>query len=305
MPNARKLWNNIAAIAALLFLFAAPSLAQSNLDHLKDQITDGSVEDKRDALFIIRNLHSEEASRIAVAALTDTDEVVRASAAVAVISLPGRRAAALIIPLLNDEAEFVRIEAAFALGELGAVVDAVRAAGVLTDLAIGDAVRPALVRTLEHDKSVRVRSAAAVALGHGAYGFGIDVLTAVLKTKPREEDEYLRRAAARSIGQIVKIERTGKPEIITPQNFLADKYKSNYWGPESTMVYWSSDTVDTLIKVVKDAKEAEDTRREAAFALGNLYAHSSVPALRACLTSPDPYLAETCKEALIKLDAYQ
>jgi len=302
---ARGHCRTIVSVVALLFLFAAASLAQSNLDDLRNKISTGSVEDKRNALLAIRNLHTEEASRIAIPALTSKNELVRASAAHALVSLPGLEAVASIVPLLKDKAEFVRVEAAYALGELGEIVDAQRAAGVLTDLAIGDAVRPALIQTLEHDKSVRVRAAAAVALGHGAYGYGIDALTALLRTKPREEGEYLRRAAARSIGQVVQIERTAKREIVTPQNFLPDKYKANYLGPESTMVYWTKETVNTLLKVLQDPKEAEDTRREAAFALGNLGGGPPVvSALHSCLTSADPYLSETCKEALIKLDAY-
>lgn len=286
---------------SVLLLTAANIFAQSNLDDLRNRIVSGSVEDKRDALLDIRNLRDAEASRIAVAALTDNNELVRASATVAVVSLPGREAAARIIPLLNDKAEFVRVEAAFALGELGAIVDAFRAAGGLSDLAVGQAVAPALIRTLEHDKSVRVRSAAAVALGHSCYSSGIGALTAVLKTKPREEDEYLRRASARSIGESVQIERTGKPEVSTPQNFLPDKYKSRR-RPESTMVFWTSDIVNTLLNVLKNPKEAEDTRREAAFALGNLDERSVVPVLRSYLNSPDKYLAEICKEALIKIE---
>lgn len=289
-------------ILAALFLFMAPhALAQSNLDDLRYKISNGSIEDKRNALLAIRNLHTEEASRIAIPALADINELVRASAAAAVISLPDRDAtAALIIPLLNDKAEFVRIEAAFALGRMADI-------GMPSiELPNGRAVS-ALIQTLKHDKSIRVRSAAAVALGHYISTPGVEALTAVLKSKPREQDEYLRRSAARSIGQSQQINLTGKQEIATPQNFLPDKYKTDYCNscPGSDFsLDIPADTVNTLLQVLQNPKEAEDTRREAAFALGNLAGPSVVPALRACLNSPDPYLAETCKEALIKRDAY-
>jgi len=295
LPLKRK-ERKVLILAAIFLLAATNAFAQSNLDDLRYKISSGSVEDKRNALFDIRNLHTAEASRIAIPALRDKNELVRASAVHAVVSLPKREPEDQIIPLLNDKAEFVRIEAAYTLGE-----DA--------DLAIargqphnGPAVA-SLIRTLNHDKSIRVRSAAAVALGHWVNSSGMDALIAILKKKPREGDEDLRRSVARSIGQMVQIYKTGKPEIVTPQNFLPDKYKSNYRGPESPLVKWIPDNVNVLLKVLKDPNEAEDTRREAAFALGNINERSVIPVLRSFLESPDIYLAEICREALIKLDA--
>ena len=284
-------------MAAVFFLTTAKTFAQVNLDDLRNKISNGSVEDKRNALLAIRNLRTKEASRIAVATLTDSDELVRATAASAVVFLPKTEAENHIIPLLGDKAEFVRVEAAFALGRMADI-------GIPRFEIPGAPAISALIQTLKHDKSGRVRSAAAEALGHFIDASAIEALTSVLKTKPREQDEYLRRSAARSIGQSRQMNLTGKQEIATPQNFLPDKYKTKYCnscpGSDFT-VDIPADTVNTLLHVLQDPKEAEDTRREAAFALGNLGEMSAVPVLRSFLNSPDKYLAEICKEALIKL----
>ncbi|MDM7922537.1 MAG: hypothetical protein QUS14_09590, partial [Pyrinomonadaceae bacterium] len=59
------------------FLYAQqPSLAE-----LEQSIRSGDVEAKREALFQIRNLRSAEASRLAIPALKDANEIVRATAA--------------------------------------------------------------------------------------------------------------------------------------------------------------------------------------------------------------------------------
>jgi HEAT repeat protein len=89
---------------------------------LRGQIASDSVEAKRSALFEIRNYSSPEASRLALPALTDKDEIVRSSAASSVVFLPKDEAARALVPLLGDRAEFVRREAAFALGEVGDAV---------------------------------------------------------------------------------------------------------------------------------------------------------------------------------------
>ena len=61
-------------------VFVLNSIAQVPLDVLGQRVAAGTTEQKRDALFQIRNLHSEEASRLAVPALTDADAAVRATA---------------------------------------------------------------------------------------------------------------------------------------------------------------------------------------------------------------------------------
>src|SRR5262245_13884379 len=61
------------------------TLTSDNAARLQRMIVNGSVEEKRTALFEIRNLRSAEASLIAVPALKDADELVRATAASSVV----------------------------------------------------------------------------------------------------------------------------------------------------------------------------------------------------------------------------
>ncbi len=122
----------------------------------------------------------------------------------------------------------------------------------------------------------------------------------MLRRSPRAEDEFLRRSAARSIGQIAQIRSTGSSSVITPQNFLPDKFKtlegSKVVAPEL------ASAVDVLIAVVRNSSESDDTRREAAFALGAIGDARAIPVLQASTTSTDPYLAEIAREALLKID---
>ncbi len=62
------------------------------------------------------------------------------------------------------------------------------------------------------------------------------------------------------------------------------------------------DAVAVLTQVLKSKNESNDTRREAAFALGEIGSTPAVSVLRSHLKSPDPYLAEICKEALLKIE---
>ncbi|MBK7392624.1 MAG: HEAT repeat domain-containing protein [Chloracidobacterium sp.] len=218
--------------------------------------------------------------------MTDSNEIVRATAASAVIYLPKNDAATALIPLLNDKAEFVRAEAAFALGTV-----ADRSAASM------------LIRSLQKDRADQVRSAAAVALGKIGDISALDALTAVLKKKPSEDDEFLRRSAAKAIGQIANFARSGISSAVTPQNFLPSKYKESGTDAPADPAFGSA--IGVLTSVLKNQKESDDTRREAAFALGSIGDTSSAALLRSYLNSPDIYLAEICKEALIKLGQQQ
>ena len=247
----------------------------------------GDTEQKRSALFEIRNFRNEQASRLAISALKDTDEIVRATAASSVIFLPKTEAIDALAPLLADKAEFVRREAAYALGNIGS----------------SEAAAP-LLGHLQKEKLFEVRNAIVVALGQSGDPPAIETLVKILKRSPKEDVEFLRRSAARSIGQIAQIIRTGKKDVLTPQNFLPDKYKDT---GESEIVNSDSqlkfiEAVAVLTQVLKSKNESDDTRREAAFALGAIGSTSAVSVLRSHLKSPDPYLAEICKEALLKID---
>ena len=125
----------------------------------------------------------------------------------------------------------------------------------------------------------------------------------VLRSRPRSEDEFLRRSAARSVGQIAQINVTGNPSVLTPQNFLPDKFKdlgsSDSTGPVPSPLVAA---VDVQTGVLQNKNESDDARREAAFALGAIGDSRSVPVLQAYVSSPDPYLAEISREAILKIE---
>ncbi len=265
--------------------FVGSSYSQ-NLDFIKANLASGNTELKRNALYQIKIIRTEDASRLAITALSDANEIVRATAASAIIYLPKGEATAALIPLLNDKAPFVRVEAALALGT---VADRSSAAP--------------LIRSLQKDRANEVRSASAVALGKIGDISALDALTAVLKKKPTEDEEFLRRAAAKAIGQIANFARSANTSAVTPQNFLPSKYKEPASNEPADPAFRLATGV--LSNILKNSKEADDTRREAAFALGSIGDPSSAAILRSYLNSPDIYLAEICKEALIKLDQPQ
>ena len=253
---------------------------------LRAQIASNSVESKRSALFEIRNLRSASASRLALPALVDKDPIVRSTAAASVVFLPKTEASQALLPLLNDRQEFVRREVAYALGDV-------------QDFA---ATAP-LVRLMQSDKILEVRTAAAVALGKIGDTSAIPSLLDVLRSRPRPGDDFLRRSASRSVGQIAQINVTGNPSVLTPQNFLPDKFKdlgsSDAIGPVPSPL---AAAVDVLAAVLQNNTESDDTRREAAYALGAIGDARSVPVLQTYVSSPDPYLAEISREALLKIE---
>jgi HEAT repeat protein len=278
----------------LVSLFAAaigslaqvpPEVTADAAGQLNRQITTGSTEEKRSALMEIRNLRSPVASSIAVPALRDKNELVRATAASSVVFLPPPDAARELIPLLTDRADFVRREAAHALGEVG------DASGTMP-----------LVRLMQGDRIFEVRTASAIAVGKIGDPAAIDSLLGILRSRPREEDEFLRRSAARSIGQIAQKGVTGDSSVLTPQNFLPDKFKD--LGPahvSGNIRPAFSTAVDVLIGVLRNTSESDDTRREAAFSLGAIGDNKAVTVLQAFTSATDPYLAEIAREALLKI----
>ncbi len=239
----------------------------------------------------IRNLRTEQASRLAVPALKDKDEIVRATAAASVVFLPPAEAAAALLPLLTDKMPFVRRESAYALG-------------IVRD----KSATQKLMDVLKTDREREVRSAAAVALGKIGDTAAIDPLVAVLRKKPVEDDEFLRRSSARAIGQIFDLNLSGRTSPNTPQNFLPPKYKDVERSTDAAPLPASlniTSVIATLSQVLQDQKEADDTRREAAYALGAIRQPASAALLRSYLNSPDPYLSEISKEALLKIEDQQ
>jgi hypothetical protein len=151
----------LLVILCALFNSAEISFAQDNsfitpeeIDLLpyrtifQTETTKLNVERKRDALLELRNYRTAAASRIAVAALKDSSEIVRATAAASAVFLPSDEAARHLLPLLADKKPFVRREAAYALG-------AVRSPNAINSL----------LQIAQKDKVAEVRNAAIIALG--------------------------------------------------------------------------------------------------------------------------------------------
>ncbi|HKQ53948.1 MAG TPA: HEAT repeat domain-containing protein, partial [Pyrinomonadaceae bacterium] len=85
--------------------------------------------------------------------------------------------------------------------------------------------------------------------------------------KKVEEDEFVRRAAAISLGQI-----------------------------------GSRESVPALVEALSDTRAPSDVRRECARSLGIIGDPSAVPALRSVLAAQDPYLSRIAFDALRKID---
>jgi HEAT repeat protein len=260
----------ILLLATIFFGFSlSRGLAQTH--DLKSQITvqqeqqadkeltrlrSADFETRRDAINNLRLMENAVAARVAAVALNDKSEIVRAVASEAVAYAPDGEAAGFLTPLLlpKEKSEYVRREAAFALGE-----------------ALSKTAVPALIKVLQTDKKLSVRAAAAVSLGKIADELAIESLSQTLllpdnKKNRRAVDEFVRRSAARALGEI--------------RNRRA---------------------VPTLIAVLRDTSNADDVRREAAFALGVIADQSAADILRENLNAKDYLLAEIAQNALQRI----
>ena len=272
----------------LLILLLPVSSFSQDLSAYAEMLRSGNTEEKREALFQLRNLRSEAASRIAAVSLSDKAPIVRATAASSVLFLPKVDAANALLPLIKDKDPFVRREGAFALGEVGDISAA-----------------PQLISALTRDKDPEVRTASAVALGKVGEPAAVATLAGLFSVRPTEENEMLRSATAKSIGQIAEKIRADKVTKLTPQNFLPDKYKDLGSKSMPSLLTFFDNAEKTLARVLESTSEADDTRREAAFALGAIGDVSGEPILSKFTSSSDPYLAEICREALMKIKALE
>lgn len=179
---------------------------QSDIEKQRQRLSSPEVEERRDALMRLSALRHPDASRTAISALNDTAPIVRATASGAVQWLPAEEGVAALLPLLSDKDEFVRQEAAYALGR------------TLSK----NAVTP-LTERLTNDKKDGVRGAAAVALGQIADETAVVSLAQVLsprtglngakaKNRRSEKNVFVLRAAAVSLGQIAS--RAGLPALV-------------------------------------------------------------------------------------------
>lgn len=280
-----KLW---LLFFAFLVCFAGNLFGQ-DFEFLAEQIKSGSVESKRDALFQLRNLENAEASRIAIPALQDSNEIVRVTATYSVVYLPSDEAAQVLLPLLQDKSVFVRKETCYALG---------KTKNSLT-------VHP-LLEILQKDKFPEVKVASVIALGEIGEVAAIDSLLKILQNKPKDSEVFLRRSAARSIGQIAQIQQIKLNYVVTPESLLPEKYDTFANLKYSNLAETNSSfqkTVSVLLSVLKNEKESDDVRREAAFALGTIGDKAVISALQNGLNANDYYLAEICKEGLQKIQS--
>lgn len=259
-------------LSLLFFVFLvcfAGNLFAQNLDYLADIIKNGSTEEKRDALFQIRSLQTVEASQIVIPALRDSNEIVRATATNSVIFLPPNEAVQHLLPLLKDKSIFVRKETAYALGQIRNA----------------RAIQP-LLEVFNRDKNLEVKMASAVALGEIGNVSAIDELLKVLQKKSKDNEIFLRRASARAIGQIIQIQHIGSNYVVASEKFPVFKQ-----------------VIPVLVSILQNQKEDEDTRREAAFALGIIGDKSAIAVLQQNLNAKDYYLAEICMEAIKKINS--
>lgn len=273
-----------AAFAAAFVVLAAASVClsqtDSDIDSLRDRIASGSVEEKRQALYDLRVIGSGDAARAAIPALGDQNEIVRATAAGVVAVLPPDEAANSLIPLLSDNKPFVRKEACLAIASARAT-----------------SARDEVLRLLARDGKPDVRAAAATALGIIGAESTVYALVQAIDKRGGSKNAHLRREAAFAIGRIAE-RSLGQPVSATfPENFLPLKYKTRSGsGGDKYEISEAS-----LLKLLRSEKEPAEVRRAAAYALGATRTLSARPEIEKCKASEDPYLAETCREALAKL----
>ncbi len=203
------------SILFILFALVTYGSAQSSLEDFATKIRVGSVEEKREALFQIRNINTESASRIAIPALRDADAIVRATAVSSVLALSGDDAASVILPLISDKEEFVRKEAAYAIGKTKSSLavqpliarlrketnDEVRGAVVFALGLLGDTrAEEVLLRELEKNKNLFAARSAARSLGQVRSKKSIPVLIAILRDAKKPDD--IKRESALALGLI-------------------------------------------------------------------------------------------------------
>ncbi len=248
-----------------------------NFEEFAKKLASGSVEEKRDVLYSIRNIQTEKASRVAVPALTDVSEIVRVTAVASVVFLEKDEASRVLLPLLNDQSSYIRRETAYAMGKIRSV----------------NSLIP-LIKTLRIDKTTEVRAAAAIALGQIGDLGAIKSLSEILEAKPKSSETFLRRSAALSIGQIARnLQIRAYAESYS--SILFDNANWEAMDPEYenlSRLPGFQFAVDVLIKMLQNNGETNDSKREAAFALGEIGDHDALEALQKTENSEDLYLAE-------------
>ena len=90
--------------------------SQLEIEKQHQRLASVSDEERRDAVMRLGAMHLAAASRVCLPALADPSAMVRAVAAHAILALGSEESASALIPMLNDNDEFVRREVAYSLG---------------------------------------------------------------------------------------------------------------------------------------------------------------------------------------------
>ena len=261
----------LAAVAILVFTTSTRAQSSRNLTPLQFEIekqqqrlSSSDEEERRDALMRLGAMHRATASRIALPLLSDPSPAVRVAATKAILSLDSEESAAALLPLLNDKDEFVRREAAYALG-----------------LTRNRSATTALTDHLLNDKEAGVRGAAAVALGKIGDENAVIALASVLapqlsapaKSKRKAEaNEFVLRAAAVALGQIKN--RAGTPALIAA--FNNEKFPQDVRREAARSLGLIGDPA--AIPALKSASTSEDPfLSELAFQALRKFSHESTP----------------------------
>src|SRR6185369_13530408 len=191
--KAQKAQKRICAFCAFLWLLCFTCFAQESrnltptqfaIQQQQQRLNSSDVEELRDAVMRLGAMRREAASRAVLPALQDSEPIVRATAAKAVLSLGSEASVTYLLPLLNDKDEFVRRETAYALGHTKSRT-----------------ATSALSERLLSDKEDGVKAAAAVALGEIADEAAVVPLVQALTTT-KKPNVFVLRAASVALGRI-------------------------------------------------------------------------------------------------------
>ncbi|HEY0367707.1 MAG TPA: HEAT repeat domain-containing protein [Pyrinomonadaceae bacterium] len=218
--------------------------SQAEIEKQRQGLNSSDMEQRRDAVMRLGSMRLPAASRAALPALKDPLPIVRATAAKAILSVGAEESVSSLLPLLNDQDEFVRREAAYALG-----------------LTRSPAATAALSDRLLNDKEDGVQAAAAVALGQIADEAAVVALVGTLapqlsaaankKRKP-EDNVFVLRAAATALGHIRS--RSGTAALISV--LMNEKLPSDVRRESAKSLGLIGD--QTAVPALRAASTAED-----------------------------------------------
>lgn len=280
---ARPAIKRIALTILSVVLCAQLAIAQKSLNQTPS-ITSADPEERRSAIYLLRLDCRPESARSAVVLANDPLPVVRASVAPLLACLPPAEAESHLVKLLADESPFVRKEAAYAFSDLTEPV--------------GSAF---LISAFARESDAEVRAAIITSIGAVGSSDALNLLIRILENRSKKETEFLRAAAARSIGQIAQRLSTGRFDRAQPQSFLPEKFKN--LKPTNALEAFPvfANAVPPLEAAALDRSEDFEIRRAAVFSLGAIGSNRSLAVVRSAAASSDPFLSQIAHEALVRL----